>query len=64
MAGKRIFRGEVAQALIEEIEENMDKINSQGVFDDNEQWNAVMKVHRQAIDTLRRRISETRIQSP
>ncbi|MEO2048523.1 MAG: CehA/McbA family metallohydrolase [Pirellulales bacterium] len=61
MDGKRIFRVEIAKALIEEIEGNMALINKQGNFANNEEWNAVMNVHRKGIETLRKQLRSTTV---
>ncbi len=64
MKGKRIFRAEIAKSLIAEIEKNIDSINTQGKFADNQEWSAVMKVYREAIETLRKQISESMVRVP
>ncbi|MCA9230289.1 MAG: CehA/McbA family metallohydrolase [Planctomycetales bacterium] len=64
MAGHRIFRADVANSLVEEIKENMDTINAQGTFESDEQWSAVMQVHRQAIATLQEWISQSSSSAP
>jgi hypothetical protein len=58
VAGKRIFRREVAEQLIAEMEENIDVIRDQGEFADPDEIDKVLNVHREGIKALRQRLSE------
>jgi hypothetical protein len=53
LAGKKVFQTEVAQSLIEEVEQNLGKISSGGIFDPGEE-ETVMKVHRQGLAQLKK----------
>jgi hypothetical protein len=56
LAGQRIFRRQVAEELIAEIQKNMESITAAGKFANDEEREAVLKVHREGIAVLRRRL--------
>ena len=57
MSGKRIFRSEVAKQLATEIQANVKVINEKGTFANEDEREAVLRVHRLGIDALHARIS-------
>ncbi len=58
VAGKRIFRPEVARQLIEEIESNIKEINTKGRFANETERNAVLEVYQAGIGALQKRLTE------
>jgi hypothetical protein len=57
MAGKRIFQSEVAKQLVTDIQANMEVISEKGIFANEDEREAVLKVHRQGMEALHARIS-------
>ena len=57
IAGRRIFRPEIAQQMVSEIEANIQTIKDQGVFRDDQQRESVLSVYRAGIEALQNRIS-------
>jgi len=57
VAGRRILRPEVAEELIHEVENNMAKISSLGVFNTGEEQ-TVLAVHEEAISSLKRLVQQ------
>ena len=55
-AGKRIFQADIAKQLVAEIQSNMETIQKKGLFADDAEREAVLKVHRQGIADLRLRL--------
>lgn len=60
LAGQHIFRPEVAEELIAEMEANIETIKKQGKFADAAELEAVLKVHREGIEILRKRLQARR----
>jgi hypothetical protein len=58
IAGKRIFRPDIAQELIEEMQESLESIPKQGKFANDAERESVLNVHRTGIETLRRWIAK------
>ena len=56
MAGKRIFRKEVAEELIKEMRAGMVVIEQKGTFATEAERERVLKVHRDGIAKLERRV--------
>ena len=57
VAGRRIFRREVAQQLIDEIQSSMQTIEEKGSFANQQERDLVLDVYRAGIEDLRGRIS-------
>jgi hypothetical protein len=57
-SGRRIFRKDVAQDLIEEMEESIESIQRQAKFADEAERQAVLGVYQAGIDVLRKRLAE------
>jgi hypothetical protein len=57
LAGKRVFRPQIARDLIEEMKQSMEVIREKAVFADGEEREAVLRVYRDGIKFLDRRIS-------
>ena len=60
LAGRRIFRPNVAREIVEEMEQGIQIIESKGKFGKDSQRQAVLKIYRQAIRTLHQRIETQR----
>lgn len=58
IAGKRIFRPEVADGLIADIEQGIEAIKAKGKFANAKDREAVLQVHRAGIANLRERIKQ------
>ncbi|MGE3780666.1 MAG: CehA/McbA family metallohydrolase [Pirellulaceae bacterium] len=56
VAGRKIFRREVAQDLVREMESSLAPIRSQGQFRDDSQREGVLQVYREGISRLRQRL--------
>ncbi len=56
--GRRIFRRDVAEQLIKEMESNIETIQEKAVFATDEERDNVLDVHRQGIAALKKRIAE------
>ena len=56
IAGQRIFRHEVAQELLAEMENNVEELSSLGKFANEAERETVLKVHRDGIEALRRKV--------
>ena len=52
IAGKRVFRGDVAEELLQEIMAGVEVIKEKADFADDKERNAVLDVHREGIDIL------------
>jgi hypothetical protein len=60
LEGRRIFRPEIAREMITEIETNQQKIVSEARFANERDRDDVLRVHREGIESLRKRISQAR----
>jgi hypothetical protein len=58
VAGRRIFRPDVARELIAETEKNITTITQQGKFANDAERESVLQVHRTGINSLRQRLDE------
>ena len=58
VAGKRIFRPEVARQLIGEIESNIKEINAKGRFANETERDTVLEVYQAGIRALRKRLTQ------
>jgi hypothetical protein len=58
IAGRRIFRPEIARQMVSEVEANMGKITAQAVFADDTERNSVLDVHRAGVGALQKRLDE------
>ena len=56
LAGKNIFRADVARDLVREIQESMKTIDEKGVFADEAQRQKVLGVYRAGVRVLEERI--------
>ncbi len=64
LAERRIFRQDVAQDLLVEMERNASLIQSKGIFATEAEKEAVLKVHRDGISALQRRMQVEVKRSP
>lgn len=55
--GKTIFRRDVAEALIADMRDGMEKIQQQATFGDDSERDDILDVYREGMDTLRKRLS-------
>jgi len=60
VAGKQIFRKDVAKEMIGEIEQSIDTIQKKGLFATDGDREAVLKVYRDAVVDLKQRIKNAR----
>ncbi len=58
LAGRTIFRADVARGLIEEMRESMDVIQEKGTFASDARRDAVLGVYREGIAELERRMKQ------
>lgn len=56
LAGKRIFRPQIAEELIAEIERNIEVIKQKAIFANDQERQSVLKVHDEGTATLRKRL--------
>jgi hypothetical protein len=60
IAGRRIFKPEIARQMVSEVEGNMGKITAQAVFADDAERDSVLDVHRAGVRALQKRLDENR----
>ncbi|MBI3468486.1 MAG: CehA/McbA family metallohydrolase [Planctomycetes bacterium] len=60
LGGQRVFRPQVAEQLIAEMQNNMEAITAAGKFANDDEREAVLMVHREGIAVLRRRLESGR----
>ena len=60
IAGRQIFRPEIARQMISEIEANIETIKVNGVFRDDQQRESVLSVYRAGIEALENQIARNR----
>ncbi len=58
IAGRRIFRSDVARELIGEIKQNIETINEKGKFANDGERDKVLEVHRRGMEILRQRLKD------
>jgi hypothetical protein len=58
LAGKHIFRADVARGLLAEMEQSRDFVAGKALFANNQEKDAVLSVYRESIGLLRKRIEE------
>ena len=58
VAGKHIFRTDVARGLLAEMEQSRDFVAGKGLFADSQEKDAVLSVYRESIAMLKKRIGE------
>jgi len=59
ISGKSVFKPEIAQGLINEIDESMMAIEKNGKFKDDEGKESVLRTYREGIRKLEQRIEES-----
>jgi hypothetical protein len=58
IAGKTIFKTEAAEKLIANMKEAMRKIKQKAKFTDDKQADEILKIYREGINSLRKRIDK------
>ena len=60
LAGRQIFRHEIAEQLITEMQQNIEVVGEKAKFADEKERNAVLKIHQEGLATLKERIAQHR----